>query len=213
VRIAELSRRSGTSIPSIKYYVREDLLPAGTATGRNQAEYGDDHLRRLRLIRALIDVGGLSVAAARQVLVAVDNPEIPGHSLLGVAHQSLHRPVRRDRGDPQWQAARAEVVALAERRDWMIDPESDGIDDAADAIAALRALGQDDLLTFIDTYAEASEMVAAGELDAVVARAEPLPMVEGVITGTILGGALLTALRLLAQQDASCRRLGPPPVA
>jgi DNA-binding transcriptional MerR regulator len=213
MRIAELSRRSGTSIPSIKYYVREELLPAGTATSRNQAEYGDDHLRRLRLIRALIDVGGLSVAAARQVLATVDTPEIPAHYLLGVAHQSLHRPVRRDRDDPQWQAARAEVVALTERRGWMIDPESAGMDDAADAIAALRALGQDDLVTSVDTYAEAVEMVAARELDAIVARAEPLPMVEGVITGTILGGALLTALRLLAQQDASCRRLGPPPVA
>ena len=95
----------------------------------------------------------------------------------------------------------------------MIDPESAGMDDAADAIAALRALGQDDLVTSVDTYAEAVEMVAARELDAIVARAEPLPMVEGVITGTILGGALLTALRLLAQQDASCRRLGRPPVA
>ena len=38
MRIAELSRRSGDSIPSIKFYLREGLLPAGTATGRNQAD-------------------------------------------------------------------------------------------------------------------------------------------------------------------------------
>ena len=74
MRIAELSRRSGASIPTIKYYVREEILPPGTATGRNQAEYSEDHVRRLRLIRALIDVGGLSVAAARQVLATVDPP-------------------------------------------------------------------------------------------------------------------------------------------
>src|SRR5262245_55321271 len=120
MRIAELSRRSGTSVPSIKYYVREELLPAGTATGRNQAEYGDDHLRRLRLIRALIDVGGLSVAAARQVLAAVDSPDLPPHQLLGAAHESLQRQARRDRADPHWQAARAEVVALTERRGWAV---------------------------------------------------------------------------------------------
>ena len=42
MRIAELSSRSGTSIPTIKYYLREGLLPAGEATGRNQADYGDD---------------------------------------------------------------------------------------------------------------------------------------------------------------------------
>ena len=89
MRIAELSRRSGTSIPTIKYYLREGLLPAGTATGRNQAEYGEAHRHRLRLIRALIDVGGLSVAAARDVLAAVDAPDLPSHFLLGAAHGSL----------------------------------------------------------------------------------------------------------------------------
>ena len=92
MRIAELSSRSGTSIPSIKYYLREGLLPAGTSTGRNQADYGAEHLYRLRLIRALIDVGGLSVAAARDVLGAVDTPDLPGHTLLGTAHVRRRTP-------------------------------------------------------------------------------------------------------------------------
>jgi hypothetical protein len=45
----------------------------------------------------------------------------------------------------------------------------------------------------------------------VVARTDPARMVAGVVTGTVLGEALLTALRLLAEQDASARRLGLPP--
>src|SRR5678816_76704 len=77
VRIAELSSKSGTSIPSIKFYLREGLLPAGSPTGKNQAEYAEAHVRRLRLIRALIDVGGLTVAAAREVLSAVDTTDLP----------------------------------------------------------------------------------------------------------------------------------------
>jgi len=32
MRIGELSRRSGVPVPSIKYYVREGLLPAGERT-------------------------------------------------------------------------------------------------------------------------------------------------------------------------------------
>ena len=45
VRIAELSSRSGTTIPSIKFYLREGLLPAGAATGRNQADYAEAHVQ------------------------------------------------------------------------------------------------------------------------------------------------------------------------
>jgi DNA-binding transcriptional MerR regulator len=205
-----LSRRSGVSIASIKYYLREGLLPAGAPAGPNQADYGDVHLRRLRLIRALIDVGGISVAAARDVLAAVDAPDLPGHALLGAAHHSLHRPVRRDPDDPSWRAAREEVVALVRRRGWYVDDTTPSLDHAADAVAALRALGQEDLVTNMEPYAEAAERVAAADLDAVVARGEPARMVEAVVTGTILGEALLNALRRLAQQDASARRLVNP---
>lgn len=211
MRIAELSRRSGVSIPSIKYYLREGLLPAGESTGRNQAVYGEAHLARLRLIRALIDVGGLSIAAAREVLSAVDSPELERHFLLGVAHRTLHRPVRRDPTDPTWLAAQDEVIELARRRGWLIDIDSPALADAADAVAALRSLGQDDLLACLPTYAEAVERIASHELDVVVARQQPDRMVEGVITGTILGGALVSALRRLAQQDASARRLVADP--
>jgi DNA-binding transcriptional MerR regulator len=207
VRIAELSSRSGTSIPSIKFYLREGLLPAGEATGRNQAEYTDDHVHRLRLIRALIDVGGVSVATARGVLAAVDTPDLPGHHLLGAASYSLSRTTRRDPDDPGWQAARAEVESLIRARGWLVEPDAPFLDQAADAVAAFRALGQDDMLALLPTYLDVAERIAAQEVDLVIARGEPARMVEGVITGTVLGEAMLNALRRLAQQDASARRL------
>jgi DNA-binding transcriptional MerR regulator len=208
MRIAELSSRSGTSVASIKYYLREGLLTPGTSTGRNQADYGEAHLYRLRLIRALIDVGGLSIAAARDVLAAVETPNVPGHHLLGVAHGALDRPHRRDRDSPDWQAARAEVVDLVRQRGWLVDDDSPGLDNAADAVAAMRSLGQDDLLQALDTYAQAAERVAEHEVGLVIARRDPARMVEGVVTGTILGETLLAALRRLAQQAASARRFG-----
>jgi DNA-binding transcriptional MerR regulator len=208
MRIAELSSRSGTSVASIKYYLREGLLAPGAPTGRNQANYGETHLYRLRLIRALIDVGGLSIAAAREVLAAVETPEMPGHHLLGVAHGALDRPHRRDRNSPDWQAARAEIVALARRRGWLVGDDCSGFDNAADAVAAMRSLGQEDLLEALDTYADAAERVAEHEVALVIARRDPARMVEGVVTGTILGETLLAALRRLAEQAASARRFG-----
>jgi hypothetical protein len=64
----------------------------------------------------------------------------------------------------------------------------------------------------MDTYADAAEMVAAREVETVIARREPARMVEGVVTGTILGEAILNAFRRMAQQDASARRLVDPEI-
>lgn len=209
MRIGDLSRRSQVSVPTIKYYLREGLLSPGEATAANQAVYSDAHLQRLRLIRALIDVGRLTVAAAREVLAAVDTPGLPPHHLLGVAHHAVSRPVRPDPDDPAWRAARDEVAALIRRRDWHVSDESPALDQAAEAIRTLRALGQDDVLDeCLEVYAEAADLVAAREVRAVVSRQDPARMVEGVVTGTVLGEALLDALRLLAQESESGRLLG-----
>ncbi|MGC5365224.1 MerR family transcriptional regulator [Streptomyces sp. DT24] len=84
MRISELSRRSGVPVATIKYYIREGMLPPGRATSATQAEYGDQHVRRLRLVRALIGVRGLSVSATREVLRAVSAHESDLHEVLGL---------------------------------------------------------------------------------------------------------------------------------
>ncbi|ASW53898.1 MerR family transcriptional regulator [Plantactinospora sp. KBS50] len=213
MRIGELSRQSQVSVATIKYYLREGLLPAGVASAANQADYTEEHLRRLRLIRALIGVGGLPVARAREVLAAVDAREVAPHHLLGMAQYAIAPPVDAAAEDPDRRRARAEVLELVRRHGWQVDPEAGGIDRVAEAVSALRALGQDDLLELLDTYAEAAAAVARRELAVVVARRDPAAMVEGVVIGTVLGEALLTGLRLLAEQDASARRLGAAPGA
>ncbi len=201
--MAELSQRSGVSIATIKFYLREGLLAPGTATGRNQADYPEEYLRRLRLIRALIDVGGLTVAGAKGVIQAIDDPAVFGHHLLGVAHWSITKQSRWDRSSPQWIAARREVGERIAKLGWRVSPEAAALDQLADAIAAMRELGQEDLLSLLEVYAPAMETLAQKEVDLVVARGERTSMVEGVITGTVLGEAILTALRRLAQEHAS----------
>ena len=62
MKISELSSRTGVSIPSLKFYLREGLLPQGQLSAPNQADYSESHVRRAALIRALRDVAGLSIA-------------------------------------------------------------------------------------------------------------------------------------------------------
>jgi DNA-binding transcriptional MerR regulator len=203
--MSELVERSGVPLPTVKYYLREGLLPAGTSTGRNQATYDESHVRRLRMIRALIEVGGLPVSGVREVLRAVEDPGQLGHDLRGVAHCTVARPSRGDRTSPSWAAARATAAELAAARGWHVHPEAPAFDQLADAIEALSTLGQDDILTLMPLYAETADALAGPEVAMVTRRPDRAGMVEAVVTGTVLGEAVFNALRRLAQEHQSSR--------
>ena len=100
MRLAELSERSGVSTATIKYYLRERLLPPGRRITATQAEYDEEHLRRLRLVRALIQVGRIPVATAREVLAAVEDDSRDQLSRLGAAVEALPHGPEPDESDP-----------------------------------------------------------------------------------------------------------------
>ncbi|HEY7225037.1 MAG TPA: MerR family transcriptional regulator [Micromonosporaceae bacterium] len=211
MRIAELSRRSGVSAPTIKFYVREGLLPAGERTSHNQVRYSDTHLHRLRLVRALIDVGGLSIAATKAALAEIETPGRPLHGVLGVVHRSLARE-HPALPEEQLAAAQRDIDQLAQRRGWRLTGESPALRNAVDALATMRQLGLDDLAGILDEYAAAAEQIAAAELDLTVQRAQQGDdvLAEKTAIGIVVGGALVLSLLGLAQEDASARRFPPP---
>ncbi|MBQ1163209.1 MerR family transcriptional regulator [Streptomyces sp. A73] len=204
MRIAELSRLSGVPAPTIKYYVRESLLAPGERTSHNQAQYDERHVDRLRLIRALLEVGGLSVAAVRDVIAALDSPETGRRKVLHAAQRTV-TPSRV--GGHQDAAGRreavAEIRALAERQGWQVSERSPALTAAAEVLDALRRLDQDDFADQLDAYARAADAVAATDLEVVRKRPDTDAMAEAVVLGNILGDALLAALRRLAQAHRS----------
>jgi DNA-binding transcriptional MerR regulator len=92
MRISELSSRSGVPVATIKFYLRENLLHDGVRTAANQAQYDENHVARLRLIRALLGLGGLSIAAAHRVIRAIEEPPESVHELIGVAATAIAGP-------------------------------------------------------------------------------------------------------------------------
>ena len=211
MRIAELTSRSGVSAASIKWYTREGLLPAGDRTGYNQTAYGEEHLARLQLIRSLIEVGGLSVAAARDVLAAADDPDHPFGDTLAVAQASLPRAAT-----PPSAESVQQVRAVAQQRGWHWPDEHPGALAAAEVLDRFHALGRDDLgATLLPAYAEAVEVVAAADLDCIAGNIESgrAAAAQTVVVGTVLGDALLAGLRRVAQTNESHRRFGPTPGA
>ncbi|MDD7938057.1 MerR family transcriptional regulator [Actinomycetospora lutea] len=204
MRIGDLSRRTGVSVASIKYYLREGLLPPGELTSPNQARYGEEHVRRLRLIRALVDVGGLSIAGTRDVLAAVDADDVALHHVLGATQKALlGTPVVADDDE----AARAAKLLddLVERRGWHVTETNPGRPAAIEILATSERLGTEVLTRLLDTYAEALEPLATAEVGAVVARGERSDVVESAVLGTVLGAGLFSALRTMAHESASSR--------
>jgi DNA-binding transcriptional MerR regulator len=89
MRLAELSERSGVATATIKYYLREGLLAPGRQINATTGEYDEEHLRRLRLVRALIQVGRLPVATVREVLGHVDDDSLGRTIRMGAALWAL----------------------------------------------------------------------------------------------------------------------------
>jgi hypothetical protein len=75
----------------------------------------------------------------------------------------------------------------------------------------MHALDQGHLTGLLDAYAEAVEKFTELEVAAVATRGDPDQIAESVVIGTVLGESIIGALRLLAQESASARRLNRKP--
>ncbi|TDO54773.1 DNA-binding transcriptional MerR regulator [Kribbella sp. VKM Ac-2527] len=203
MRIAELSRQSGVPVPTIKYYLRENLLPPGELSSPNQARYGEHHLRRLRLIRALVDLAQIPIAQVKEIVAGLDSPTLPLHDQIGRAHRAI-TPTRNLTTTPEAHtAASRQVDDLIRSRGWTIEPDAPALTTLVDTIAAMHTLDHDYLTTFLDTYADAVEKFTTLEITAVTSRQTPDQIAESVVIGTILGETLISSLRLLAQESIS----------
>jgi DNA-binding transcriptional MerR regulator len=194
-------------VPTIKYYVREGLLPAGELTSPNQATYGEAHERRLRLIRALLDVGGMKVAGIAEVLSAIDDPARPLHKVLGTAADRLGA-AGSEQDDTESATARTAVADLLSRRGWHTHESDPAAADLVKALATMDRLGHGAYVEVLDDYADAAERVAHADLAYVDRQVAVESMVESVVIGTVLGEAVFSALRRLAHVDASAELYG-----
>ena len=202
MRISELARESGLPVATVKYYLREGLLPAGRSTAANQATYDASHLLRLRLVRSLVEVAGLSLADVASVLAVLDAPAASWHQVLGAAHRVL--PPRVDPvaaadldASPAWQL----VTSLG----WKVWPGAPALAQLDRALAAAEAAGIGPRPELLDRYAQAAQLVAQADV-ASVPTASAEQAIRHVVVGTLLLEPVLLALRRLAQNDASARR-------
>ncbi|MEV4943657.1 MerR family transcriptional regulator [Streptomyces zaomyceticus] len=193
MRIAELSRATGVSTATIKYYIRERLLPSGLLTSSNQAHYTEDHVHRLRLIRALMDLGGLTISRIRSIVAALDDPDRTLTPEAMTAAGSYAGPLA---ADPRTVES---VRSLTEHRGWNVLVDSPEFAMVVELLDILYELGQERFADRLDDYAAAAEKVAAVDEEVLRSCDDAQSHAESLVVGTVLGDSLLSALRHMAR--------------
>ncbi|WP_306748160.1 MerR family transcriptional regulator [Saccharothrix yanglingensis] len=197
MRISELSRRSEVGISTIKFYLRSGLLHAGERTGPNQTRYDESHVRRLRVIRALIDVGGLSLASVAELTGDPDGrgprpPRVPGADSWRSCAAGV---VGDEESRARW---RRRLVAAFEARGWRVDAVHADVDDLVSVLVAMEVAGLPPDDGVLAAYLRAGGIVAEAEADQIANAGATAECAERAVVSIALGAAALVAVRRLA---------------
>ncbi len=226
--MAALSRASGVPVPTIKFYLREGLLPPGLRTSPNQSQYDEQHVRRLALIRCLTELGGYSLATVSDMLALADETDraegrtgtatgpAPLFALLSrtLTARVAERPAAGVQ--PRYQL----VDTVMRERGWRLTGNEDNRLTAASVLGLMHQLGLDHTAVSMRAFAAAAALtadvephvaephvaephVAAPDTDgADAASTEGRRTAEHAVLAAVLDDALLVALRRIARVSA-----------
>ncbi|HET7783044.1 MAG TPA: MerR family transcriptional regulator [Arthrobacter sp.] len=202
MQLHELSQRSGVTPASIKYYLREGLLPPGEAVHATRAEYSASHLERLELIQALRRIVGLNIGQIRGLVKMADDG-VPRLDLLAAVQR-----VVLDLGNYTTviggEAAEA-TAAVVRLRGWPDSPS-----DARNALTAhlelMAGLKIPVSATVLEAYSKAMDDVAGIDIAATTAPESTDRLILTAAVGMHMHSQLLLKLLALAQASHAIRR-------
>ncbi|MER5934221.1 MerR family transcriptional regulator [Streptomyces sp. NPDC002054] len=215
MKVSELSRRTGVQVPLIKYYLREGLLPPGRATASNQADYGEDHVHRLRFIRTLIGTRGLSTSATKEILDAITAEQEDLHQVFGIVLGVRPTKMEEDAStehspnEPEPESAGlADARMLIAEMEWDVSQGNPAAHTLAEVLAALADLGADIDWRGLLPYARLADSIADLDVQQMRGERDVLAQAERAVLISILLEPALLALRRLAQEAKSARHFG-----
>jgi DNA-binding transcriptional MerR regulator len=197
--VSELAERADVPLATVKYYLREGLLPPGETTGPRRSEYDDAHLRRLRVLRLLREVGGVPVTSLRQVVEALDDEQRAVHDTMTLVADVIAAGPEPSVQDP---ASLDIVDAVISAVGWHgVRAESVDRQRLASLVTLLNGPGPlaagVDVLTF---YAGIADELARAEIALVDHTAERSEQLEQMVTGSVVYGQVFELLRQLGHE-------------
>ncbi|MBT2249757.1 MerR family transcriptional regulator [Arthrobacter sp. BHU FT2] len=201
MQLKELSNETGTSPASIKFYLREGLLPPGQSVHATRARYTASHVKRLELIRALRQIIGLNIGQIRSIVQLADDGA-PRLALL--AHvQRVVLNLEPLEGTGHHTAAADAIVRM---RNWP-DARSDARDALDRHIAVMEGLGISLPLELLDRYSRAVDSIAGLDLELTTAESDINDVILTAAVGMHMHSQLMLKLLALAQASHAIRSL------
>lgn len=204
MRLSQLSEASGTSPASIKFYLRTGLLQPGATINPTRADYTEDHVRRLRLIRGLRSTVGIGLEDVRRILDASAGVEesVPRRLALLATVQSVVL-----RLDGSTGAASTAGDALVRAMAW--PDEDSGARSAVDHhLAVMEAAGVGVRPDVLEAYGRAADTIADAQLAATELQDTVEDFILTAAVGMHLHNQLVLKIVALAQASHSIRRYG-----
>lgn len=202
--VSELAERADVPLATVKYYLREGLLSAGETTGPRRAEYGDAHLRRLRVLRLLREVGEVPVTSLREVVDALDDEDLPVHEVM-----TLVADVISARPAPETQVPESldTVDAVLAQIGWdLVRPESLDRQRLAELVTLLLEPGPlGASVEVLGFYAGIADQLARAEIAMVDHTTDRAQLLEQMVTGSVVYGQVFMLLRQLGHEHHHAR--------
>lgn len=209
--VSELAERADVPLATVKYYLREGLLPPGETIGPRRAEYGDAHLRRLRVLRLLREVGGVPVTSLRQVAEALDDESLPVHDVMTLVADVITAGPTIDAGPASLEIVDQVLSGIG----W------DGV--RAESMDRLRLAALISLLNgpgplgagleVLSFYAQMADQLARAEIALVDHATERSQLLEQMVTGSVVYGQVFALLRQLGHEHHHAQVVGAEPSA
>lgn len=188
---------------TVKYYLREGLLPPGVTTAPRRAEYDESHVRRLRILRLLREIGGAPVSALQAIIDAVDDASLPMHEVLCRISDALSPPLTVDESDHAYGRDAGQMVdAVIASVGWSgVRPNAS---DRVRLAGLIQLVTDEELLTIDDEiisyYAHIADALCRTEIALIDTSKDRAGVLEDMIAGEAAFGEVLALLRRMGHE-------------
>lgn len=202
--ISQLSSATGVHPSTIKFYIAEGLLPRGELIATNRALYTDSHVERLHMIRAMVTVGGVSIASVRRIVNALDGESLT--TLLAAAQDAASAEEPPEFEPTPTMAHVRDLFSIASD-DYLCEHPSVAL--MAQAIDNARPLIGSNFDTWLAELVGAARQAADADLELIDSARSRTDAAQIAAVGTALGDVILAHARRLAQSVRATDHYGP----
>jgi DNA-binding transcriptional MerR regulator len=199
MQVSELVRATSVPLATVKYYLREGLLPTARKLTARSSEYGEEHVRRLTLLRLLREVGAIPVGRLRQLVEAVDDSALTEHEVFARASDAIaSSAILPEAADDE---SRQVVDQVLDAIGWTgVRRDCVDVDNLARVVAQIRRTGLFDVSAeSLAHYASAADAIGRTEISRLPDSDDRAVRLERMVVGTVAYGQVLTILRRLSE--------------